>query len=385
MSGCDLGIVLTNIQAVVKIERPLGGRKMVKIPISGVLQLRRFARHYPVLFILVTTILVLVTVNIARREVILSVDGESRVVTTFSDTVAEVLDQAGIVMGDADLISHAPESKIKNRDVIEIHTAFPVAVTVDGGQAVPMVAEGTVNDVLLKLGISLGELDRVEPALSHKLVPGDTVDVVRVERYLVTERTDIAIREIRRGNPSLDRGESRVLEKGATGLREDTVEITLENGKEVTTKIVQSEMLRVKKDRVVEFGENTVLSRGGRVLDFKSVFQVVATAYCAGTEASGCPIDSRGYSQCTGRYNNAITASGRRAVAGSGTADNPHIVAVDRRIIPLGSRLYIDGYGYAIAADTGGAIIGNRIDLLLSDHTAARRFGRKRLRIYLLR
>ena len=358
---------------------------MGKIPTNGLQLLRRHARHYPVLFIFVTTMLILVAVNIARQEIVLSVDGEKRIVTTFSVTVAEVLDQAGIVVGEADLISHAPESKIKNRDVIEINTAFPVAVTVDGGQATPLVAEGTVNDVLLKLGISLGELDRVEPALSHKLVPGDTVEVVRVERYLVTERTDIAVREIRRGNPSLDRGESRVLEKGATGLREDTVEITLENGKEVSTKILQSEMLRVKKDRVVEFGENTVLSRGGRILSFNKVFQVVATAYCAGIEASGCPIDSRGYSQCTGKYNDAITASGRRAVAGSGTVDNPHIVAVDRRVIPLGSRLYIDGYGYAIAADTGGAIVGNRIDLLLGDHDTAWRFGRKRLRIYLLR
>ena len=221
---------------------------MDKSSISGVATKRRLTKHYPVLFIFVASILVLIAVHIARREIILRVDGESRVVTTFSHTVADVLDQVGIVMGEADLISHPPETTIKNGLVIEINTAFPVAVSVDGGQVVPLVVEGTVSDVLLKLGISLGELDRIEPSLSHKLVPGDSIEVVRVERYLVTQRTDIAIREIRRGNPSLDRGESRVLEKGAVGLREDTVEITLENGKEISTKILQSEMLRLKKE-----------------------------------------------------------------------------------------------------------------------------------------
>lgn len=49
------------------------------------------------------------------------------------------------------------------------------------------------------------------------------------------------------------------------------------------------------------------------------------------------------------------TASGRYTEHG--------VVAVDPRVIPLGSRLYIPGYGWAVAADTGGAIVGNKIDL----------------------
>jgi len=72
-----------------------------------------------------------------------------------------------------------------------------------------------------------------------------------------------------------------------------------------------------------------------------------------------------------------ITATGYRA--------GPGIVAVDPRVIPLGSRLYIPGYGFAVAGDTGGAIRGDRIDLGFSSTRAALRFGRRIVTVYRLR
>jgi uncharacterized protein YabE (DUF348 family) len=333
---------------------------------------------------LATAVLVLLSVHLSQREVVLTVDGDKRVVRTFAHTVAAFLEEEGIVVGHNDLFSHAADEPLQNNMQLELTTAFPVTVKVDGGEQTVLVAEATVSHVLDKLGITLGELDRVEPDITRKLNRGDQVNVVRVEQYLLTERTEVPYREVRRSNTSLDRGELRVVHNGATGLREDTVEITLEDGEEVSVKVVQSEMIRAKQDQVVEIGENTVLSRGGRNVTFQRVYRMAATAYCAGTENSGCPIDEHGHSTCTGKHNNGVTASGRRAIAGNGREDNPHIVAVDTRVIPLGSRLYIDGYGFAVAADTGGAIRGNKIDLLFSSHQSALRFGRRTLRVYLL-
>ena len=57
------------------------------------------------------------------------------------------------------------------------------------------------------------------------------------------------------------------------------------------------------------------------------------------------------------------------------------IVAVDPRVIPMGSRLYIEGYGDAIAADQGNAIKGNRIDLCFSTHQEALNWGIKTVRV----
>ena len=61
------------------------------------------------------------------------------------------------------------------------------------------------------------------------------------------------------------------------------------------------------------------------------------------------------------------------------------VVAVDPKVIPLGTKLYIEGYGYAVAEDTGGAIKGNRIDLCFTNKAQANAFGRKNVKVYILK
>lgn len=60
------------------------------------------------------------------------------------------------------------------------------------------------------------------------------------------------------------------------------------------------------------------------------------------------------------------------------------LVAVDPTIIPLGTRLYIEGYGYAIADDIGGAIKGNKIDLAYENRQDALQFGRQKVTVYVI-
>lgn len=70
------------------------------------------------------------------------------------------------------------------------------------------------------------------------------------------------------------------------------------------------------------------------------------------------------------------TASGHRLQRG--------MVAVDPDVIPLGTQLYIEGYGYAVADDTGGDIVGNRIDLAMDSTSEAIDFGRRDVVVYVL-
>jgi 3D (Asp-Asp-Asp) domain-containing protein len=87
---------------------------------------------------------------------------------------------------------------------------------------------------------------------------------------------------------------------------------------------------------------------------------LIATAYTAGCEG------------CSG-----ITKTGTHAVHG--------VVAVDPRIIPLGTKLYVPGYGRALAGDTGGDIQGHRIDLCFDSTREAQRFGRRAIVVYVVR
>ena len=92
---------------------------------------------------------------------------------------------------------------------------------------------------------------------------------------------------------------------------------------------------------------------------YRNVYTMEATAYL--------PSDGGG---------SGITATGIAAARG--------VVAVDPNVIPLGSRVYIPGYGVAIAADTGGAIRGERIDLCMESYGEAMNFGRRYVEVYVL-
>ena len=74
--------------------------------------------------------------------------------------------------------------------------------------------------------------------------------------------------------------------------------------------------------------------------------------------------------------NTGITARGHRLKRG--------VVSVDPTVIPLGTKLYIEGYGYAVADDTGGAIVGKRIDLAMDSNREALRFGRRNVVVHVL-
>ncbi|PEM16598.1 enterotoxin [Bacillus toyonensis] len=103
---------------------------------------------------------------------------------------------------------------------------------------------------------------------------------------------------------------------------------------------------------------------GGRELT------VVATAYTAHPSENGGTYGGR-----------VLTAMGHDLTANP----NMKMIAVDPKVIPLGSKVWVEGYGEAIAGDTGGAIKGNRIDILLGSDSAAQKWGRKTVKVKILK
>lgn len=93
------------------------------------------------------------------------------------------------------------------------------------------------------------------------------------------------------------------------------------------------------------------------------------TAYCACEKCCGKAPGHPGY---------GITASGARVQEGV-------TIAADTRVIPMGSRVYIEGVGERVVQDRGGGVKGNRIDIYFASHQAALQFGRKNRSVYLIK
>jgi len=131
--------------------------------------------------------------------------------------------------------------------------------------------------------------------------------------------------------------------------------------------------LAIEADGVADLGVITALTgksaaveQGAAPGSSKRVLDIVATAYAPG------PHDNGKWGSLTHL----------------GTQVRPGIIAVDPRVIPLGSRVYIefaDGRGvYAVAEDTGGAIKGNRIDIAMRTVSEAYEFGMQKVKVYVL-
>ncbi len=302
------------------------------------------------------------------QPVSIYVDGELyKEIKTVSRTVEEVLDEVDLELHPQDKISPGTDEFISRDDNIEILKAFPVLLNADNDIERIWTTPLTVKELLKKEGLELREYDEVEPGLREKLEPYDEIKITRIDKVYKTEEKTIPYETVYKDSPNLDRGRTRVVSPGEEGLKEKKIEVVYENGDKVESSIAEENIVEPPEDKIVERGTRTTIP--GKPVEFEKSLNVQATAYCANDPSAGT----------TGR-----TATGRRAVPGAGSRENPHIIAVDPQVIPLGTEVYIEGYGYAIAQDTGGAIRGERIDLLVDSQQAAYSFGRRNLKVYIL-
>jgi 3D (Asp-Asp-Asp) domain-containing protein len=213
----------------------------------------------------------------------------------------------------------------------------------------------TVADALAEAQLTLGPQDEITPPLSSPLLDGMTLQVVRVACRAVTQEEKVPYQTVFKRVTQRFRRQPTIITPGKPGLIRRTYEVITRNGREIGRRPLRTQLVQAPVDEIVSLHSNlTLASRGyfggGRV------FRMIATAYDPGPASCG--------RRATGR-----TAIGLRAGKG--------VVAVDPRVIPLRARLYIEGYGHAVAGDVGGAIKGHRIDLGYDSRRAAIQFGRR--------
>lgn len=233
---------------------------------------------------------------------------------------------------------------------------FPVTIVAAEGVLRVDVTGGTVAEALALAGIEHDADDVLIPPATASLAPGEVVTLHRVERRRLDQVVETPFETIRLPAPYLARGSEVVLADGRKGRSRVRLEVVHVDGKPYAENLLASEVLAEPRARRVVIGTGGQVASGRRL-------DLVATAYTPGTESCGPDADGR-------------TATGGRAGYG--------VVAVDPNVIPLGTRLYVEGYGPAVAADVGSGIVGDRIDLCFEDIATARRFGRRTVRVYVL-
>jgi uncharacterized protein YabE (DUF348 family) len=297
------------------------------------------------------------------KQVEMVKDNEKKTIWTTADTVAELLNEQKIVLNDQDEIAPRPQETIKNKMEISIKSALHLTL-VDGGiEQQVWSTSATVADFLTQQGIKLNEFDRVEPSLSETVKRDDVINVIRVEKVTDVVEEPVHFAVITKKDESLEKGKQVTVNEGKKGLVSRKYEVILENGKEVSRKLISEQSLREKLDKVVAVGTKELDIQVSRGTETGTEFYVNTTAYTA--YCNGC---------------SGITATGFDLRA------NPtaKVIAVDPRIIPLGTKVYVEGYGYAVAADTGGAIKGHKIDVFFPTKAEAFRWGVRKVKIKIL-
>jgi 3D (Asp-Asp-Asp) domain-containing protein len=298
--------------------------------------------------------------------VFLQTQGTQTQYVTAAPTVAEFLKERGILPGTNDYVRPAVDSTISDNLIVQYSAAVPVTLVTAAGTRHVLTSAPDVGALLEEQNIHLQPHDVVHPSLDSAIVANARIRIANVISWIVKEKHRIAERTIHEIDFSLAPHETRVVKKGAPGETLITIAFTQTDG-HIRKRVVSHKAIRKAQPRVIAEGVGTqdaIAQFAHRSLEkmtyiASGALQMVATAYTA--ECGGCS----GY-----------TSSGYRAGHG--------IVAVDPRVIPLGTKLYIPGYGYAIAGDTGGAIIGRRIDLGFNSVADAMQFGRRVVKVYTL-
>jgi 3D (Asp-Asp-Asp) domain-containing protein len=280
----------------------------------------------------------------ADVEVELNCEGRSVLVATKPETVGTFLLEQRIHVAEDDFVSAPLDAQVTDGMLLSYRKSKTITLLVGRSRTVVHSAAATIDGVLREQRVALGPNDRVDPPLAETPLNSDVIRVTRAVAVAERHRARVALASLPHERPKAHRAARH------------------------PRTLLASRIIRVPRARIAERGIAAYASLAAAAqTGFSSAMHfagaalhMIATAYTASCYG------------CSGR-----TATGARAGFG--------IIAVDPSVIPLGTHLFIPGYGRAVAGDTGGAIVGHRVDLGMNTVTAALHFGRRPVTVYVLR
>ncbi len=293
----------------------------------------------------------------ANSKVAIHVDGKTMSVTAMAMEPKAVLSEAGVKLGPRDefrVIANEPGKS----SVIEVFRAIQVTLSDGNKTNVVWTGKPTVGEVAESQGFSSRTYKTV-PDAATRPTPNMEIRLLTLSDKVVEKELPVPFPIVRQPDAMMEKGMEAVVEHGVPGKKVAMVRQMYENGQEAGFDIVSEKIIEEPKPEVLRIGTREANDPSRGTIRFKKMLVMEATAYT--------PFDDG---------QSGLTASGIPARQG--------VVSVDPRVIPLGTRVYVMGYGPALAADTGGAIKGARIDVCVEDYNEAIRFGRRTVEVYIL-
>ncbi len=270
---------------------------------------------------------------------------------TTASTVGEALlrEQVSLYLGDH--VQPSLGSRVSSGLHVVIERSKPVFVTADGRTTHTRTRGQTVGGTLMDLGILVTDSDRVTPPLDQPVVEQQQIRVVRISHVTLVEREPISYESILVPDDNLEIDTQRLAQAGINGEYRKRFKVITEDGTEVSRTLVDEWVAAEPVTRMVAYGRKivprTLETPDGPVTYWRKI-RMYSTSYSPAR--SGTPKSAPWY--------------GRTRI---GLQLRKGIVAVDPKVIPLQSWVYVPSYGKAIAGDTGGGIKGKWIDMGFDD------------------
>jgi 3D (Asp-Asp-Asp) domain-containing protein len=204
-----------------------------------------------------------------------------------------------------------------------------------------------VGDVLAQEGLALMGKDYSLPASNTPLAEDMSIRVVRVREELEIEQQLIPFETKWVPDPEMRIDTQQLVQSGGSGVIKSRYRVTYENGQEKSNLLEDEWVDHPPSDKIIAYGTQVIvqtLDTPDGPFEYWRHFRVLATSYSAAT--SGKAKDDPRY---------GVTRIGLQAGYG--------VIAVDPKVIPLWSEVYVPSYGKAVAGDTGGSVLGRHIDL----------------------
>jgi uncharacterized protein YabE (DUF348 family) len=287
----------------------------------------------------------------APLNVSVVVDGQAAPLTTAARTVGEALAEAHYRLYLADRIAPALDQPVTASMTVTITRSRPMGILADGRTLLTRTLRATVGAVLSDVGLALVGMDYAVPAADQPLPPEGLLRVVRVREEMTTAQETIPFETHYQARADWEIDTVQAVQAGRVGLKERRTRVRYEDGVEVSRVDEGEFIVQEPQAYLIGYGTNIVirtLDTPDGPIEYWRSYQMYATSYAA--KFTKRPPDSPNYGR---------TASGKILVKG--------LVAIDRRYISFGTRMYVPGYGFAEAADTGGGVKGRWIDLGFDD------------------